>query len=254
MTASAGLPRSYRVPQPPGMMGRGAGLPRAYARAPRAVPCGLSALGQSGSQVVMSSTSIAGSAATGLISTGAIWATAPVWAVPVIGAAVAAVTVALALIFSRKGPKQKVATTEIVNKVEPSLKANLAAYLAGPRTQSSQAQALENFRAGWAYVVEYCDTPAMGDPGKACVKDRSPGGQWDWWSYYYNPIANDTQVRPDSDVISTISTDVSTAVSSLVQYPAGSTSVMQASVAGIPVTLLLAGAAVALALTMGGKS
>jgi len=62
------------------------------------------------------------------------------------------------------------------NKVEPLLQENLRAYMAGPRTVSSQAQALENFKAGWAYVVEYCDTPVMGNPGQACVADRQRGG------------------------------------------------------------------------------
>jgi hypothetical protein len=125
---------------------------------------------------------------------GAVWATT---AIPIVGPIIAGVTIALMAIFSRKGPKQKVATTEIVNKVEPELQKNLAGYMSGPRTRSSQAQALENFKAGWAYVVEYCDTPAMGNPGKACVNDRNRGGQWDWWSYYYDPIANDPDVKPD---------------------------------------------------------
>jgi hypothetical protein len=117
--------------------------------------------------------------------------------VPIIGLAIAGVTLALVALFSRKGPKQKVATTEIVNKVEPLLKQNLAGYMAGPRTVSSQAQALANFDAGWQYVVDNCGIPAMGNPGKLCVSERQPGGKWDWYSYYRDPIANDTQVKPD---------------------------------------------------------
>lgn len=118
-------------------------------------------------------------------------------AVPIIGLAIAGVTLALVALYSRKGPKQKVATTEIVNKVEPLLKQNLAGYMAGPHTVSSQAQALANFDAGWQYVVDNCSIPEMGNPGKACVSDRQPGGKWDWSSYYRDPIANDTQVKPD---------------------------------------------------------
>jgi hypothetical protein len=118
-------------------------------------------------------------------------------AVPIIGVAIAGVTLALGALFSRKGPKQKVATTEIVNKVEPLLKQNLAGYMAGPRTASSQAQALANFDAGWQYVVDNCAIPQMGNPGKLCVSERQPGGKWDWYSYYRDPIANDTQVKPD---------------------------------------------------------
>jgi hypothetical protein len=101
------------------------------------------------------------------------------------------------LIFSRKGPKQKVATTKIVDAVEPHLQDNLRGYLEGPRTRTSQAQALENFKAGWQYVVERCGIPEMGDPGQRCISDRQHGGKWDWWSYYYDPIANDPRVKED---------------------------------------------------------
>jgi hypothetical protein len=144
-----------------------------------------------GGQIAASTVSTAGGILTG---TAPLWTTAT-WAIPVIGAVV--VTLAIVAIFSRKGPKQKVATTEIVNKVEPLLKQNLDGYMAGPHTVSSQKQALANFDAGWAYVVEYCDTPEMGNPGKACVNDRQSGGKWDWFSYYRNPIANDTAVVAD---------------------------------------------------------
>lgn len=172
-------------------------------------------------------------------------------AVPVIGAVVAGVVLALTLLFNRKGPKQKVATTSIVNKVEPLLQENLRGYMAGPRTVSSQAQALENFKAGWAYVVEYCDTPVMGAPGQACVQDRQRGGQWPWAEYYYDPIANDPGVMPDpqpgetlvrnADGTGTIVTSPSTAMD------------LAAAAAGIPAPLLIGLAAIALALTMGGK-
>lgn len=118
-----------------------------------------------------------------------------------IGAGVAAAVTAIQLLFSRKGPKQKVATTKIVNQVEPILQQNLAAYRAGPHTASSQQAALYVFDQGWAYVVEYCDTPAMGAPGKACVSERSAGGKWDWFSYYRDPIANDPNVVPDETAI-----------------------------------------------------
>ena len=147
--------------------------------------------------LVISAPSIVGSTLTTAVSSGTLWASSATWAIPVIGAAVAAVTVALMLIWGRKGPKQKVATTHIVDAVEPKLKENLAGYLAGPRTATSQAQAIENFKAGWQWVVDHCGIPEMGDPGQACIRDRSLGGQWDWTAYYLNPIVNDPQVKPD---------------------------------------------------------
>ena len=132
---------------------------------------------------------------------------------------------------------EKVATTKIVDAVEPLLRDNLNGYLSGPRTRASQAQALANFDAGWQYVVEHCDIPEMGNPGKACVSDRSPGGQWDWFAYYRNPIANDTEVRDD----------VGAAVSDTVA------TLNSATVGGLPAALLLLGALVAVGIFAGGK-
>jgi hypothetical protein len=114
-----------------------------------------------------------------------------------IGAAVAGATIALVYLFNRKRPARKVATTQIVDEVEPLLQQSLAGYLAGPRTQSSQAQALANFDAGWQFVVDNCGIPDMGEPGKWCVNDRKRGGKWDWFARYRDPIANDTAVVPD---------------------------------------------------------
>jgi hypothetical protein len=121
-------------------------------------------------------------------------------AVPVIGAAVAGVTLGLQLLFNRKGPKQKRITTEIVNELEPLLRHNLEAYLSGPRTRASQAAALKNFDDAWAWLAsaEACGNPDLGNPGKACIADRSRGGKWDWFSYYRDPIANDPEVEEDS--------------------------------------------------------
>lgn len=122
-------------------------------------------------------------------------------AVPIIGAAIAGVMIGLTLLFNRKGPKQKVATTEVVNAVEPKLVENRDAYLALPvHYQSAQTAALANFDAGWQYVVQSCNIPEMGEPGVRCTSDRQRGGQWDWFSYYRDPIANDPNVVPDPQV------------------------------------------------------
>jgi len=114
--------------------------------------------------------------------------------VPVVGPIVAGVTIALALIFARKGPGQKVASTHIVDDLEPQLQENLRGYMAGPRILASQAQALKNFDDAWAYLesAAACGAPELGNPGKACIQDRQPGGKWDWFSYYRDPIAQDT--------------------------------------------------------------
>ncbi len=147
--------------------------------------------------------------------------------IPIIGVAVAGVTLALIAIFNRKGPKQKTETTQVVEEVIRQLQANLAAYQAGPHTISSQAQALANFDAGWQLILQNCGQQEMGDPGQRCILERMPRRLCDvaysnpsavvsWWKPDLNevlshqecgkyemqgdlrdPIANDPNVRPD---------------------------------------------------------
>ena len=175
---------------------------------------GLSGLG-SGQDIAMQTVSTAGSilagtaplwAGTGTaVATGAGTATAVAGAslaIPIIGAAVAGVTLALVAIFSRKGPKQKIATTEMVEKLANAqgtgmMQQNLQAYMDGPRTKSSQAQALANFDAMWQWLLDNCGDPSMGDPGKACIADRQRGAKWDMAAGNRDPIANDPNVKPD---------------------------------------------------------
>lgn len=134
------------------------------------------------------------------IKSGSSVATSSTWLAAAggpIGVAVAGATVALTYLFSRQRPARKVATTEIVDSVEPLLQNNLTGYLSGPRTATSQAQALANFDAGWDFVVNNCGIPDMGEPGKWCINDRKRGGKWDWFARYRDPIANDAHVIPD---------------------------------------------------------
>lgn len=150
---------------------------------------------------------------TAAISSGSSLASGSTWLAAAggpIGLAVAGVTVALTMLFKRKGPRQKVATTQVVDSVEPLLVDNLEGYLAGPRTVTSQAQAVANFEAGWQYVVESCDIPEMGTPGKRCVSERGRGGQWDWFRRYLDPILDDPDVRPDPAPGMTYETDPAT--------------------------------------------
>lgn len=186
----------------------------------------------------------------GTIASGSAAVTAALgsMAVPIIGALVAGVIMALSLLFNRKGPKQKVATTEIVNKVEPLLQENLAGYMSGPRNTISQAQAIENYKAGWQYVVDNCDVPVMGIPGKWCVVDRSPGGKWPWKEYYLDPIVNDPHVKElAAEEAAALMAGAAAGVTGDV------TALMGEKVAGIPVPLLLAGALAAMVVMSGGS-
>jgi len=200
-----------------------------------------------GQQIAMRTVSSAGAIATG---TAPLW-TQAAWAVPVIGGIVAGVALALTAWFNRKGPRQKVATTEIVNELEPYLQQNLAGYQAGPHTVSSQAQALANFDAVWQALADNCRIEEMGDPGVRCVEDRdagscqwkdSAGKCWNWFSGYRDPIANDPNVKPDPTFDST--------AGALIDSVTGE--VFQSGGSGLG-WLLAGGAVLVLALSMGDR-
>lgn len=196
------------------------------------------------------------SIAAGVLTAPAIGLVTPaMWgglAIPVIGAAVVGVTIGLTALMSRKGPKQKVATTEVVDTAEPIMAENRDGYLNGPRTVESRLQAIENFKALWQWVVDHCDIPEMGNPGQACVNDRKPGGKWDWWSYYYDPIYNDVPVGSGaSDAAASTAYGPSTAASVTEVFTPGSDgSLLGGQVLGFPVPLALAGAAAFLFMMM----
>jgi len=129
---------------------------------------------------------------------GASWATA---AIPIVGPIVVGVSLGLSALFARKRPQQKTATTKIAEQVEPLLEENLRGYFEGPRTATSQAQALANFDAGWQWLEENCcpggrdaHCGAMGPPGEWCIDDRKRGGQFHWFETYRDPIAEDTPI------------------------------------------------------------
>ena len=139
-------------------------------------------------------TATAGSTAAAAAGAGAATAAASTAAiaVPIIGAAVLAVTLVLLAISKRNA--QKTLATSIVNEVEPQLRANRDGYLAGPRTRSSQAQALANFDAGWNMVLQNCGRDDLGSAGRRCISERDRGGVWDWVAGYRDPIAADTPI------------------------------------------------------------
>ncbi len=118
-------------------------------------------------------------------------------------------------------PNNRVASG-YVNQIEADImKPNVAAWQAlAPehKIASMQRAALANFMDGWNQVLRLCDNPALGSAGVNCVGDRQRGGKWDWWSYYYDPIAKDPQVIPDpvASPVSNSTGSVSGAVDSTV--------------------------------------
>lgn len=132
--------------------------------------------------------------------------------VPVVGAAIAGVTLAVTALLSRKSGRQKLAATEIVEDIEPLLRDNLASYEASERTRADQQAALENFDRLWNYVETACSDPALGSAGVRCINERKRGGSapWcptatgcDWFTLYRDPIANDPEVRSGFQAVTT---------------------------------------------------
>lgn len=110
--------------------------------------------------------------------------TAALVAGPVIGG----IAILLMAWLNRKGPQQKVATTQIVNEAEPILAENRDRFLSGPRTPADKEFAVAVFNKVWGEVVALCSDTRYGNPGKNCVSDRQRGGRWDWAKYYLDPI------------------------------------------------------------------
>lgn len=246
-----------------------------YDIAPNRIPVryGMHGLGldESTKRLVLSAPSIVGGVLTagGSSSIAASWGMA---AGPIIGAVVAGVSIALSLLLNRKGPAQKIATSQIVDAIEngwtgddgirhPGLKDNLIGYFQGPRTVSSQLQAIANFDAAWGYVASKCSSLQMGEPGKRCVEDRQsgackwrrgpgdpmeqydgvkPGECWNWFSGYRDPIARDIP-NPDPTITSETVNAIDSIVSSL-GIGGGDTNTY----------LLMGGAVILLAAVLGG--
>lgn len=150
------------------------------------------------------------SAATGVIAglhtAGLVGGTAAAGAVAgAVTFGIGAVAVLAMALMSRKGPRQKTATSNIANEVAPLMQKNLDAWHASYKTCADQAVALATFDALWNTLVSNCAQPSLGDPGHSCIDDRMPAGvqfeynsfhlngngMYNWFAYYRDPIAND---------------------------------------------------------------
>jgi hypothetical protein len=173
-------------------------------------------------------------------------------AIPIVGAAIAALSIGIELILHSGCGQTCIVTSQWANQAEKYLQQNIAAYFAipAPRPQSVQQLAMANFQAIWNTLVQQCSQPGLGTAGQNCISDRAAGackwkatsqeypGQpavgacWNWWNGYYNPIANDPNVvasPPITAVASSAAADVTSVLS---------------GAGGIPVPLLVAAAVV----------
>lgn len=187
------------------------GLGDANTTAAQVVPTIIGAAGSIGTGVAISTGVVGANAAAGTFAASSL-------AIPVIGAAIAGVTLVIGMWLSSiaKHNAEKTAATKIVNEAEPYLKQNLDAYMASANhTQSEKDQALANYDGIWSQVVQACSNASLEDAGKRCIADRSSGGRWPWASYYRDPIASSSVVS-DASRISSSLTNVIGGVSPLV--------------------------------------
>ena len=199
-------------------------------------------LGQqvSAGQIAGSAASIGGSAAAAPI------ASAVGVAVPLVGAAIAGVTLLVTALIKNSGCGVTcVETSQWANQAETVLNQNLQAYLGlpCPRSQSSQQAAEANFNNIWNQLVASCSQSGTGNAGVRCISDRQRGGKFDWFAGYYDPIANDTCVVSDAafQAAAASTADITTSVSGT---PIAS-STPASTLSGIPTWAWLAAAAVA---------
>lgn len=176
-----------------------------------------------------SSAAAAGTAAT-------ILGMAPALAIPIIGAAIAGITIGIIALLHSGCGETCVVTSNWANQAEDLLEKNIQAYFsaAAPRTDAQKAVALANFDSVWNYLVSQCSAPALGTAGHNCIADRQagackwkqtadsillkypgepqPGQCWNWFSGYRDPIANDATVPAAID-LSSVSAAASTLAS-----------------------------------------
>lgn len=216
--------------------------------------------GDTTGNLVMQAPAIMGTAGSTVVgamaAAGTIAASTAAIAVPIIGAAVLGITLALQGWF--KNRQQKVAASKVVDEIEPYMRQNVDAYLAGPRTVSSQAQALANFDAGWAAVERGCQNVG-GSAGQRCISERqagqcnwhdASGACFNWFSGYRDPIAADNP-KPDPLL------DASGNLIPMVQDSSGNwvpdTSLAaQFGLGGLPLPLIAGAGLILMALVSGG--
>ncbi len=118
-------------------------------------------------------------------------------AIPIIGAAIAGVTLAITYFLQRNARyhAEQEAATKVVDEAEPLLQQNLSAFMSSSKTAENKQAALQNFDYVWNQVITTLTQyeqqfPEKGneDPAIRGITERSLGGKWDWFAYYRVPI------------------------------------------------------------------
>ena len=165
---------------------------------------------------------VAAQVGTGAASIGTSIAVGAAFGGPIGAAAGAIVGLVGSLLF--KPDFNKIATTKVVDQLEPYLKQNLDSWQSLPteyKTVSVQQYYLNNFDQIWQQVVNNCSNPQYGNAGQNCISDRQAdsckyhanGQCWNWFIGYRNPIANDPLVHPDPTMVDQVNNTLSNAIS-----------------------------------------
>ena len=204
---------------------------------------GLGALSASGAQTALSLSTTGAEAAAPILLTqtslgptvaGILGLSSVSLAIPIVGAAIAGISIAIEAILNSGCGQTCVETSQWANQAEGYLEKNISQYFAiqPPRPQSVQQIAMANFQAIWNQLVQLCSQPGLGTAGQRCISDRQdgackwkatapqyPGGPalgacWNWWNGYYYPIANDPNVAVATSALASSSGNIlSTVVS-----------------------------------------
>jgi hypothetical protein len=218
------------IPGPAMRIGYGPNAAEFYAQLYRipVSPRGMGALGQSSSMISEIATTGAATTVTILhaLSIG-LFASGPITAA--IGGLIA-VGGLIASMFHGCGQTCVVATQD-ANKIGALLDQNQQAYMSAPvHYKSLQQAALNNITTLMAALQQACGDPALGKAGQRCISERlvrrscpstlddsnMGGGKipfCDYYSVFYDPIANDPNVVPDPAPASSSGTAVSSTAS-----------------------------------------
>ena len=177
-------------------------------------------------------------------------------AAPFVQAAAQLVSI-FAQIFSGCGATCTQATT-YANQAGAQLDTLKAQYFAlpTPRPYEAQQAFLQACNQIFGWLQQMCGNPALGKAGQRCIAERLTrrpcpstlndsnmgGGQikfCDYWSYFYDPVANDPDVAPPPSPATSAVSSVGSAISSAL--PASVSGLLTTSVFGLPLWLIGAG-------------
>lgn len=168
-----------------------------YMRTPYLPTVGMGATGtQVASSITGTAATIAGSNAAAIAGTVGV-------AVPVVGAAIAGIAIAVTAWLNRMGPKQKRWTSQIADEATAQLQQVKSIYFSTPYSPANQAAALGAVDQLLRAIQDGCGQTQMGEPGRRCISERLVRGgsaPWcptgtgcDYFTVYRDPIANDAR-------------------------------------------------------------